>query len=577
MTSTADDHDAIRRLILAGASDAEIAEAADARRADGVSTERFVIEAIEHRRDFDLHTARVRWVRRAAADDQLWALERYGLKWASYGSRGALPWNRQESTDPGERVTDEEAQAWLARAADQGSRPGALAAIEWFHHDPRAAEWMERAWGDGKPDDSVTPRDLQYAAYQIATALARFSHPKAGAWFERAVAGKPWSRSTGPQTTSWVDALVGCALWFHQANDLDACLDWSFRVMEEAANRGPTDRAYLASEYKTYRDEWTETSHEEDARVRMMDHLLREHDLDPEAQREVLLLRVAAQTPPSRGSIMMRTPLGDMASALGDPASRPIITQDALLTPETAPLMDADLGRPISAAFAWAFTRWIIERAVPTLFVAAGHNLHARAYTALTPANLRDAEVYDWRHSLAQAGVWPDCSPAEGHYTRPQGDRSDPNHFGLDRRRDEAVDATLRFAGLGAGFSVFRTEPPQLVEDWVWRDRTVGMMPEVDGVEEPEWRLLRDRTAWLGMLLAVEQQGKTDAWLQWWAVASTHLAAAVRDALARMDNAVARRTSDPDTLASAAELAQKTVGTELREAFLHFLKTSSHL
>lgn len=565
---TSDSMKAVVQLVAEGADDGEVLTVAEAHRPESMTAEQYIFTAIDNLRRSELYDRWIGWARKAAAADQVWALEGVGRRWAEWGSRGSLPWRQREAPTFVANVTPEEAQGWVARAATLGSRVAAMDASCWFSDQPEALGWAKQAWGDGEAGQGITAEDLPFLAYRVACLVARNGDDDPAPWFARALNGSRWRHEEGPTAASWVTASAEYCMWLHDSkHDSASCLEWAERILDDEADRGPGDRAYLASEYKTYRYSWLQTSDDVHARIRVMTHLLRDHELGELAPDVALLLSDSI------------TPVAELPQASND-ALREAVTglphtvRQLLPDAPSGPSLD---DAPIDADFAWSFIHWMLEAAVPSILRAVRLPLNARAYAALAPQDLHEADPWQWKQDLAKHGVWPDVTRGPSYAQRhPLGRGPEFDPWSIPSRDEElSIDGVLQFAGLASGPSRRRTRVPILDEDTVW-SAGVGLMPDSSlGSDGGSWRILRRRDIWPAMWAAVARDGDERTWVQWWHLAGTHLAAVIRDGIVLIDNTLAGSPDKEARPDPGFALAQKALGAALRSSLTEFLDAST--
>ncbi len=504
-------HENLRKLVEAGASDDEIIAVARPLALDGKSVERVVIEVCDGPPRI-LKRQLIRWYRKAAETDQVWALWEAGSRWHLGGSHGPRPGKRDSLSTRGydsidgvpdeEIVYEDEAQAWVIRAAELGMRRAALEAARWHPDDPRALEWLELAYGDGSVDDDLDAANLMASAFERARHLDSAGDPDAGRWYRRAVEGPPWEVFDLIEA-SWPEAVGSFAIWAHGQGDESLCAAWSYRLLENAANHGMHDRGLMESEYKTYRISYQLARGAESARVQIMRHLLTEHALPQHERFEVALLLANSRW------------LGDedvevITAAIGRHATSMSLT--SLLPPGTdqQPARDA----PLTPRQVWALTHWVLADAVPACFRFAGLSDEADQLTRLVPPLPAHKTAWDLRRQFEAFPGWGALEAHDGGC-----EVTWPGSQTFPEASKGYVGMVLNAAGLAGQCSPFQTDRGAGDEDRVYRDG--------DG----SWRLLRGRRLWLGLYLTTAVDGRATDWVATWDTANLFLARALHGAL----------------------------------------------
>lgn len=340
--------------------------------------------------------------------------------------------------------------------------------------------------------DAVDRGALGAIALDLARALAAADDPEAADWYRRAVECPPWDDPHG-RGTSWVQAAASYALWAHGHGNVDLCAAWAFRLMESAAYDGPLTRAFMASEYKTYRDDWQLASGDEAARLRAMRHLVTEHDLPAPVALDIALLMSSSRW-------------------LGGANEQDHADRDAIL----AALGDE---RPVSAARAWATIRWVLADAVPAALRLAGLDEEATDIGRRVPADLRRA-AHDARDSFGDDDPLDDVSATVAELRHRLRSETPIEAEGETSRRTKGlvIDALER-AGLGEQRSAWHGPRGGYEEDEAGR-----------GPGEDRWRLMRGSRAWLEMYAATAASGEAEDWIRWWDRAGNVLAVALETA-----------------------------------------------
>ncbi len=221
----------------------------------------------------------IRWLRRAARDDQTWALGRIGVHWWPQLSLDSYDGDTQDRTDERE-IDADEAERCREIAAARGHRGAA------FWHG--TLDSLLTAYGDGQPDEFLTADNLRAAQLRIARRYADLNDPEADEWFRRAVDAPRWE-DEDILSASWVEAVSEYGLWAHSHGDRALCEQLSARVIDNVILEGQRDRSIMDSDaHKPYRDSYQLAAGNEAARWKTMVHLLADHDLTPEAQLELL-------------------------------------------------------------------------------------------------------------------------------------------------------------------------------------------------------------------------------------------------------------------------------------------------
>ncbi|WP_006246346.1 hypothetical protein [Mycolicibacterium tusciae] len=328
---------AIRDAVVA--SDDVRAEQLASRLTPTESIERSVVDAMDRVR-YERGTHRrftgglIRWLRRAASDDQTWALARIGVEWWPELALGSSIGGRDDVTREPE-IKEEEAERCLAIAAERGHR---RAAFKYGTLDS-----LLTAYGDGTPDDHVSAGDLRSIEARIAEHCADSDDLRASSWFRLAAASPRWEDEDGQAT--WLAALGGYARWAHRGGDIALCEQLSARVIDDAALEGARDRSAIAADaHKPYRYSYSLAASNESARWQAMEHLLTAHD--PSPVDGVELLRLLSR------NHFFRVDARDLAAAVW--------------TRRFGPIRDATAVE----ARAWELLGWLITDAVPDLLRA---------------------------------------------------------------------------------------------------------------------------------------------------------------------------------------------------------------
>lgn len=453
-----------RELILAGASDEVLIQALAPHVEQGETVERLITELLsqDHQLPREVRVrAQVRWYRRAIDVGHLWALYEAGSLWDFAGSHDSLYRLRHGESRGEDTVSPEEARHWVIRAAEQGHRRACLEAARWNLEDARAAGWLRAFYGDGVFVQESDRVELAAAALWLARLLDKAGDPEAGDWYRIAAMCPPWADSDVHES-SWVEAASEYALWIHGQGDQDLCSAWAFRVLENAADQGPVDRGYMVTEWKTYRNDWQLAAGEEVARVRIMWHLLAEHDL-PEWQKvEIALLLTNSWRFGQSDSEHVR-------GALGDQAIRSL-TLSQLLPPVTA-LRVQDLEVPINAKHAWAAVHWLLADAVPAAFRFAGLEDEAADFLRLVPDEIEAVSRWEWVNAAEDFDGWRRLYQADrGEDTSKPWDHSLAEAAGFRRIATEWVSDLTDRVGLGERPNLFQTARPPHREDWLGVD-----------------------------------------------------------------------------------------------------------
>lgn len=485
---TADPEESLRAAVRAGATDEDLLRIAAMIESGGRSVEQVVIEALlvgDVSDDLSQHRALIRWYRRAARNDQPWALWTGGRTWANFGSNGHLPPGDQLPVT--EAVGRDEAVGWLARAADHGVRPAAMAAAERAPEDPRAEGWLRLAYGDGRPTVELDRDQLCAGAFRLASLLDRAGSDEARAWYRRAVEGPMWVAEEAFDQASWEVAAAGLADWAHRHQDEALCAAWCWRLVEVAANEGAITRAYLDSEWKTYRYAWESAHARSSALSRALRHLLAEHDLSPDDRWDIAAL--LSDLGPGRDDA------GLITHALGDLTAR--MSLRMLIPPPTVPPVPGTEA-PLNARQVWALTHWLLADAVPACFRFASLGPDAEAYGLAVPALPPESQDLLGRRLRHDFDGW----------SRLDGDGG---------TREEALTLAkdlLEIVGLSSSRSPYAT------------DRGRGAPEYLAPGDEGTWRLLRGHPLWLAMFLAVTPEER-ESWVRTWDFAGHELVRAL--------------------------------------------------
>lgn len=404
----------------------------------------------------------------------------------------------------------------LAEAAELGDRNAYLQAALRNPEDPRAVDWVRAFYGDGVPTGQADRYELPAAALCLARLLNQAGDPEAGEWYRTAALWPRWGDPHGAGT-SWVAAAAEYALWAHEQGNMDLCSAWAFRVLEDTADEGPSDRSYMAQERKIYRNTWQLAREKEVARAQIMRHLLTEHDL-PEWQRMEILLLLTS------GRWFGQADAEDVQAALGGHAVQPVML-DALLPPAvTQPVESLDV--PMNVRHAWAAVHWLLADAVPAPFRFVGLEEEAEEFRRLVPDDIKQASRYDWVSAAEQFDGWRQLY-ASGSVDDTAGTRgrapAEAASFG--RLSERWIRNLTHQAGLGERPCPFETAKSVEREDWVHSDSL-----------DAHWRLLRGQPAWLGMYQATAEAGEADEWIAWWDEASRFVVLALQGALRRLSH-----------------------------------------
>lgn len=504
-------------LILADASDGALIQALTPHIRPGETVERLITELLrqDHRLPGEVRVrAQVRWYRRAMDAGHLWALYEAGSLWSSGGSHDSLGHPRQGEPGDEDTVSADEARNWVIRAAEQGHRRACLEAAHWNPEDARADGWLRTFYGNGVFDDELDRVERATAALWLARLLDTAGNPEAGDWYRIAAMCPPWTDFDAYQS-SWVEAAAGYALWSHSQGDPDLCGAWAFRVLENAANQGPGDRGYLATEWKIYRDDWQVTAGKEAARTHVMWHLLAEHDLPEWQKAEIALLLTNSWRFDQSDSEKIQAALGNQTIQS--------LTLSQLLPAITAQRIQG-LEVPINAKHAWAAVHWLLADAVPAAFRFAGLEEEAADFQELVPDDIKGTTRWQWMIAAESFEGWQRLYQADR-----ERDSSQPWEYWLAEAASfrkiasEWVRDLTERVGLGERQNLFQTARPTDGEDWL----------EVD-LHEIRWRFLRGRRAWLGMYCATANAGDADEWIGWWDDASKLVVYALQGAFGNL-------------------------------------------
>lgn len=518
----------MRELILAGVPDEVLIQALAPHVEQGETAERLITELLkqDHHIPSEVRVqAQVRWYRRAIEVGHLWALYEAGSLWGGSGSQHSDRILRPGVPSGEENVSSEEARQWVIQAAEQGHRRACLDAALRNLEDARAVGWLRVFYGDGTfVHEAPSPRytqgsqnsfyrdksfdrvELAVAALWLARLLDKAGDPEAGDWYRISALCPPWSAPDILYGESWIQAASEYALWEHKQDNPDLCAAWAFRVLENAANKGPSDRSYMASEYKTYRNSWQLTLREEAARVNVMWHLLEEHDL-PEWQRmDIALLLTNSWGFGQDESERIRGDLSDQVIQS--------LTLSQLLPVTTQRIQGLEV--PINAKHAWAAVRWLLTEAVPAAFRFAGLEDVAADFLRLVPDDLKGVTSWEWMSAAENFEGWPHM-----YRSNPGDGTSQPwDYSSFERIANQWIRDLTDRAGLGERRSLFQTAWPPKNEDWLEED-----------LHAMRWRLLRGQQAWLGMYCATANVGEAEAWIAWWDDASRLVVFALQGAL----------------------------------------------
>lgn len=310
------------------------------------SVERVVVSAMDRVR-YEQGTDRrftgglIRWLRRAARDDQTWAHARIGLEWwpdLDLNLKGHSP---DDVTDEPE-IEHEESTRCLEIAAARGHRRAA------FRHG--TLESLITAYGDGTPDHEITAEELRSVEARIARHLAASGDADAGRWFRRAIAYPRWEDADGDET--WLSAMSGYALWVHGRGDIELCEQLSARLIDDVVQHAVFDRRLIDGDaHKRYRDSYQLATGNEAVRMSAMEHLLTGHDLSPEMALE--LLRLVTR------NHYFRVESRPLVARVWEGRYGPVA--------DTAAVEDR----------AWAFIGWLLAEVVPMVLRLVGCTDHA--------------------------------------------------------------------------------------------------------------------------------------------------------------------------------------------------------
>lgn len=303
------------------------------------SLERVVVQAMD-RVGYEHGTYRrftgglIRWLRRAARDDQTWALARIGVEWWPQLALGSARSERDDVTTES-KIEQEEADRCLAVAAGRGHRRAAFKC--------GTLDSLLTAYGDGTPDDLVDASDLRSIEARIAAIYAADGDPNATLWFRRATTSPRWEEDDGG--ASWLAAVGNYARWAHGREEMELCEQLSARVIDDAVIKSAADRGAMAADaHKKYRDSYQVAISNESARWLAMEHLLTQHDLTPDT--DVELLRLLSR------NHFFRTEARELVAAVWT-RQRGDIRQSALVE-----------------SCAWEFLGWLVTSVVPDLLRA---------------------------------------------------------------------------------------------------------------------------------------------------------------------------------------------------------------
>ena len=374
-----------------------------------------------------------------------------------------------------------------ARAGGTGVRPAAMAAAEHAPEDPRAEGWLRLAYGDGRPTVELDRDRLCAGAFRLASLLDEAGSDEALAWYRRAVEGPRWVVEEALDGASWEVAVAGLADWAHRHRDEALCAAWCWRLVEVAADEGAITRAYLDSEWKTYRYAWGSAHGRLSALSRALRHLLVEHDLSPDDRWDIAAL--LTDLGPGRDDA------GLFTHALGDLTARMSLR---MLVPPPTDLPVPGNEVPVNARQVWALTHWLLADAVPACFRFAGLGPDAEAYGRAVPAlppGSGDLLSRRLRHDF------------DG-WSRLDGDGG-TREGALTLAKD-----LLETVGLSASRSPYAT------------DRGRSDPESLALGDEGTWRLLRGHPLWLAMFIAVTPQER-ESWVRAWDFAGHELVRAL--------------------------------------------------
>jgi hypothetical protein len=524
-----DPNEIIRDLIMAGASDEELLDAARGYTTEDETVERVITTALDHHLPEDVrHRQQVRWYRRAVNDNQVWAMYEAGTLWSVAGSDDTYlgedlthdspqyPSEKESIGSSGgmcaiddeieldDFVSAEEARQWIVQAAEHGLRRACLEAACWNLDDERAAGWLRIAFGDGDEDVELDRHDLAATALLMARVLDKGSDPEAGTWYRIAVECPRWD-SFVYGGLSWVEAASEYALWAHKQGDDRLCAAWAYRLLENAANSGPDDRNYMENEYKTYRYAWQIAASAEFARRKLVHHLLTEHELPEEQRLEIVLLL-------SSDRLFGQETWDVVRVALDAPMMESFTLRRYVSVGAARHRRELDV--PINGELAWAIIDWLLEEAVPAVFRFMGMEQTATSFAQLVPADLRRADVWKWKSDVKHSGVGSDLS-------RSMESLSDSDHlFIYTGTAKRLVSEVVTRAGFGERPNLFTTVERKFYEEFA----------DVD-MNSSHWFLLRGKTTWLGMYCATAAEGTADQWIAWWKCAGGIMTSAILSAL----------------------------------------------
>lgn len=440
----------------------------------------------------------IRWLRRAAADDQTWAIARIGVEWWPQLALSSRSRDRQDVTaEPA--IEEDEAERCVAIAAARGHRRAA------FRHG--SLESLLTAYGDGTPDELIDTNDLRSIEARIATLYADAEDPKADGWFRRAVASPRWEDDDGDAT--WVSAMSAYALWAHRSGEIVLCEQISARAIDDAVIEGAADRCAIAADaHKPYRYSYCLATSNEAARWRAMEHLLTDHAMSPDGGLELLRLL-------SRNHFFGQKNYELVA---------------AVWARKHGPVRDADAVESL----AWEMIGWLLTEVVPGVLQVLGCDDHAgRIQDAL--ASVDFASDGFWEPTIADSAYIRELAQRYWGFGEPLDDVTEAEYLAqtashshpLDGLIDELI-APRRATGWEAVCNNAANVSPHCRRDLlrlahplqrmglygVQSAFETGLRPRVS---EDEDRLLASSDAWLAMWLATSTP-PPEGWnriLQW--------------------------------------------------------------
>lgn len=333
---------------------------------------------------------------------------------------------------------------------------------------PESLEQLHALYQEGVDDPSVPSARLSMIALAIAKRYDEAHDEAAGPWYRVAATAPRWTDDEW--LLSWPNAVLGYMLWAHRTANEELCEAWAFKLVEDAAENGPQDRAYLAGESKNYRDEWQIRASADAARYSALHHLLTEHRLPKRQTGE--LIRLLSK------SHRFSQEDWDQIRHLVDTAW--------------------------TADRSWEAVAWLLDKIAAPLFSSIpGFGEAASACQSLARQDPRtlDSRLWGSRIRLITRQTSQEQHPA----------RSDMwGHLHFLRFTREKISALLGRVGLGERRNLYQLGWASCVEETLWENPDDG-----------SWRLLRGSETWLEMFGGAASEGQGDAWMSAWDTAGS--------------------------------------------------------